>query len=420
MIRMVTPVCVSLLASLFVALVLVPMTQRPGPRGTPTRCAAAARWRAAAGGRRLVEGVDGPHVHGHARAGQRVVRGRCCASLRRRIDVGHAVAADARWRPARSPMQHVKFSSGENMGTRNFWANYPMPSDVTRPRRPRQFFRDVETSDRGGQGRVPDRRASTSASTAASPRCRCSSSRRRPASARSTRSRQEVYDKMPNQPGWVKEARFGEAERRAGQHASWSRCTATTTTRCRRPARRCRRRCCSSRGWSGCRTAAPTRCGRDELALAVDPDDDRAVRHPGRQHRQLDRLCDPRAGAAAVPERHRRPRDRGPDPLPQGGPRTARRAARVQGPEREEAGLGGAGAGADRDDGAEGRAGAGPQRQAGRGDDPARARGRRSAGDRGPAAQVHRRLPPAGRRSASTPTRRRARPTTCATTWSGR
>ncbi|MBZ5710856.1 efflux RND transporter permease subunit [Nannocystis pusilla] len=208
MIRMVTPVCVSLLASLFVALVLVPMTSALA-LGTADPLRRGGRWRA-------VLAVDAWWKAWMGRA-YTATLGRVNAwygallraSLRRRVDVVvpsllMLVATCA------IPMQHVKFSSGENMGTRNFWANYSMPSDVTTAEA-EAFFLDVERSiaEVKDEYRIAGQYIGFDGSFA---QVQVFFEPQTPGERPFNEVRQEVYDKMPNRPGWVKEARFGGAD----------------------------------------------------------------------------------------------------------------------------------------------------------------------------------------------------------------
>ncbi|MCY1013113.1 efflux RND transporter permease subunit [Nannocystis pusilla] len=209
MIRMVTPVCVSLLASLFVALVLVPMTSAmalgtPDPLRRRDR-----RWRA-------VLAVDAWWKQWMGRL-YTATLGRVNAwygallrgSLRRRIDV---VIPSLLMLAATCaiPMQHVKFSSGENMGTRNFWAYYSMPSDITKAEA-EKFFGEVERSiaEVKDQYRISGQYIGFDGSFA---QVQVFFEPQEPGERPFNEVRQEVYDKMPSRPGWVKEARFGGAD----------------------------------------------------------------------------------------------------------------------------------------------------------------------------------------------------------------
>lgn len=209
MIRMVTPVCVSLLASLFVALVLVPMTSAlalgtPDPLRRKGRrwqavLAVDAWWKAWAG--RIYDATLGKLNEWYGA----LLRG----SLRRRIDVVipsllMLVATCA------VPMQHVKFSAGGNMGTRNFWANYSMPSDVTKAEA-EKFFGELEASltTIKDEYRISGQYIGFDGSFA---QVQVFFEPQQPGERPFNEVRQEVYDKMPNRPGWVKEARFGGAD----------------------------------------------------------------------------------------------------------------------------------------------------------------------------------------------------------------
>ncbi|MEZ4450178.1 MAG: efflux RND transporter permease subunit [Nannocystaceae bacterium] len=141
MIRMVTPVCVSLLASLFVALVLVPMTSAiafgeviKAPRSRILRAVLAVDrgWKRILG--RIYDATLGRFGDLYAR----LLR----VALRRRFDVAFASVL-ALAATVAVPMQKVPFSQGEDMGARNFWVYYSMPGDTTLEEA-RDFFREVE------------------------------------------------------------------------------------------------------------------------------------------------------------------------------------------------------------------------------------------------------------------------------------
>ncbi|MFY0535008.1 efflux RND transporter permease subunit [Nannocystis pusilla] len=204
MIRMVTPVCVSLLASLFVALVLVPMTSAmalgtPDPLRWRALLAVDAWWKAWMG--RVYTATLG-RLNAWYGA---LLRG----SLRRRIDV---VIPSLLMLAATCaiPMQHVKFSSGENMGTRNFWAYYSMPSDITKAEA-EKFFGEVEKSiaEVKDEYRISGQYIGFDGSFA---QVQVFFEPQEPGERPFNEVRQEVYDKMPSRPGWVKEARFGGAD----------------------------------------------------------------------------------------------------------------------------------------------------------------------------------------------------------------
>lgn len=208
MIRMVTPVCVSLLASLFVALVLVPMVSAMALGGGPRRArggwlgavlALDAWWKGWT--ERIYAATMGRLNEWYGR----LLR----ASLRRRIDVvvpslmmlGATCAV---------PMMQVPFSSGENMGTRNFWTYYSLPSDVSKPEA-EAFFKEVEQTLDGvkEEYRISGQYIGFDGSFA---QVQVFFEPQTPGERPFNEVRQEVYDKMPNRPGWLKDARFAGAD----------------------------------------------------------------------------------------------------------------------------------------------------------------------------------------------------------------
>lgn len=209
MIRMVTPVCVSLFASLFVALVLVPMTSaialgdgRSAVRGRPWAArvlAVDAWWKARMSA--VYEATMGRL--------NRLYGSLLRAGLRRRVDV---VLLSLLMLAATCaiPMRQVRFSSGENMGTRNFWTYYSLPSDSTKEEA-EVFFREVETSlaEVKEKYRIAGQYIGFDGSLA---QVQVFFHPQEPDERPFNEVRQEVYDAMPNRPGWVKEARFAGAD----------------------------------------------------------------------------------------------------------------------------------------------------------------------------------------------------------------
>ena len=143
MVRMVTPVCVSLAASLFVALVLIPLAsatwlqdrpqleleRRTGVHGVLDRVDRA--WKRALGW--LYEQTMGRL----GRAYERLLQ----AVLRRRMDV--VVVSLLALGSMSIPAMNVSCNSGQNFGTRNVKVNYSMPSDTTLEEAD-AFFREIE------------------------------------------------------------------------------------------------------------------------------------------------------------------------------------------------------------------------------------------------------------------------------------
>ncbi len=182
MIRMVTPVCVSLIASLFVALVLVPITSaiafgevRAGPRG------------------RLNTFYS------------RLLRG----ALRRRFDVAF-IALLALAVTVAVPMQKVPFSQGESMGARNFWTYYSMPGD-TSIEEADAFYREVERviDEHKEEFNISGQYIGSDASFG---QVQIFFDKQREGEPPFSETRKKVFDLLPNRPGWNKSARFATGD----------------------------------------------------------------------------------------------------------------------------------------------------------------------------------------------------------------
>jgi HAE1 family hydrophobic/amphiphilic exporter-1 len=209
MIRMVTPVCVSLLASLFVALVLVPMTSAVAFKDTRALLSSRAwlrpvlavddawkRWMT-----RLYEATMGRinRLYG------RMLR----ASLRRRMDVVVPCLLMFMATVA-GPMMQVPFSSGESMGTRNFFAYYSVPGEVPQEEA-EAFFRELERviTDAKDEYPIDGQYIGFDGSFA---QVQVFFKPQTPGERPFKETRQAVYDLMPAPPGWTKEARFGSSD----------------------------------------------------------------------------------------------------------------------------------------------------------------------------------------------------------------
>lgn len=142
MVRMVTPVCVSLLASLFVAVVLVPLAsvtalsgdgprirRRDGLGGVLHR--ADVLWKAVL--ERAYEATFGRLNRGYARLLRRALHRRMDVVLITLFAMGSMVV----------PAMNVQCVNGENFGTRRVTVRYTMPSDTTLEEA-RVFFAGVE------------------------------------------------------------------------------------------------------------------------------------------------------------------------------------------------------------------------------------------------------------------------------------
>ena len=135
MVRMVTPVCVSLAASLFVALVLIPLSSatllKERPRGASVLDKVDAFWKGSVGW--LYDQTMGRVAKGYVRLLQ--------GCLRRRIDV--VVVSILAMASMAVPAMNVQCDSGQNFGTRNIKVHYSMPSDTTLEEA-NAFFLEVE------------------------------------------------------------------------------------------------------------------------------------------------------------------------------------------------------------------------------------------------------------------------------------
>jgi HAE1 family hydrophobic/amphiphilic exporter-1 len=209
MIRMVTPVCVSLLASLFVALALVPMASAVAFNDA-TPLLASRRWLRPIllvdqTWKRWMTTVYEASMGKVNRMYGRLLR----VSLRRRMDVVVPSLIMFLMTVA-GPMMQVPFSSGENMGTRNFFAYYSMPGDVTKEEAD-AFFHEVENTltENKDEYRIAGQYIGFDGSFA---QVQVFFEKQEEGERPFKEVRQEVYDKMPNRPGWVKEARFGGSD----------------------------------------------------------------------------------------------------------------------------------------------------------------------------------------------------------------
>ncbi|MCA9707425.1 MAG: efflux RND transporter permease subunit [Myxococcales bacterium] len=142
MVRMVTPVCVSLLASLFVAVVLVPLASVTALADGEPRLRrrdglgrllhrADAVWKAVL--ERAYEATFGRLNRGYARLLRRALRRRMDVVLVTLLALGSMVV----------PAMNVKCVNGDNFGTRRVTVRYSMPSDTTLEEA-REFFVGVE------------------------------------------------------------------------------------------------------------------------------------------------------------------------------------------------------------------------------------------------------------------------------------
>jgi len=209
MIRMITPVCVSLMASLFAALALVPIASAVAFTDA-SPLLASRRWlrpvlRVDLAWKRWTSAAYEATMGRLNRWYGRVLR----SSLRSRMNV--VVPSLLMFIvTVAGPMMMVPFAAGENMGTRNFFAYYSMPGDVTHAEAD-AFIRELEDTlaEHKSEYRLAGQYVGFDGQVAQvqvffEPQ----SAGERPFKA----VRQEVYDLMPTRAGWVKEARFGGSD----------------------------------------------------------------------------------------------------------------------------------------------------------------------------------------------------------------
>ncbi|MCA9695044.1 MAG: efflux RND transporter permease subunit, partial [Myxococcales bacterium] len=215
MIRMVTPVCVSLLASLFVALVLVPIAsafafgERKERRWHPAIAwlFTVDRWWKAALTHLYERTLGRLNVHYG-----KLIR----VSLKRRFDVVFA-AGLALALTAAIPMKQVQFAQGEDFGNRQFNAYYSMPAN-TSLEEANEFFRELEKIIEGLKDEYPINGQYIGFDEGfgqVQVFFKPAEKGERPF----PEVRQEVFDKMPVRPGWRKQARFGSSD--GGQEATF-------------------------------------------------------------------------------------------------------------------------------------------------------------------------------------------------------
>jgi HAE1 family hydrophobic/amphiphilic exporter-1 len=209
MIRMVTPVCVSLLASLFVALVLIPLaaafvldadlfgSAKPGSlRG---RLMVADKWWKDRLGR-IYDRTLGraSHVYG------RLLR----ISLRRRMDV--VMAGLVAMASLQIPAEHVSLVQEQNMGGRQVRISYTIPSHVSLDESD-SFFRELEDwfdehrheYNADGEYIQLQEGYATIQVFFAPPR---------PGDPPYREFGKQIYETLPVPPGWTKRSRLGDSD----------------------------------------------------------------------------------------------------------------------------------------------------------------------------------------------------------------
>ncbi|MEM6291671.1 MAG: efflux RND transporter permease subunit [Myxococcota bacterium] len=211
MVRMVTPVCVSLVASLFVALVLIPLSSATllANEGTEDTTRARGPWR------RRVDAVDAAWKRGVGwvyeqtigRLGRgyvRLLRG----VLRRRFDV--VVVSLLAMGSMVIPAMNVQCNSGNEFGTRNITVSYSMPSETTLDEA-NAFFKEIEAR----MAALPAEAKVEGAYIGfdeQSGRVQIFFKPPEPGERDFEEVAQEIADDLPTPPGWRKRSQFGDAD----------------------------------------------------------------------------------------------------------------------------------------------------------------------------------------------------------------
>ncbi len=207
MVRMVTPVCVSLLASLFVALVLVPLasatlltdSELGGPlRRWPRLARLDALWKSALG--RVYEATLGRLNEAYGRL-LRVV-------LRRRMDV--VVVSLLALASTAIPFMNVRCTPGEQFGTRRVEIQYSMPSDTTLDEA-NAFFLELEDilAREGDEWHVAGYWSGFDESTGT---MSVFFDKPQPGDMPFEKFAKELADRLPTKAGWRKTSKFGEGD----------------------------------------------------------------------------------------------------------------------------------------------------------------------------------------------------------------
>lgn len=208
MVRMITPVCVSLLASLFVALVLVPMASamllsdegptRPevGAWGLVVRFDRA--WKRVVG--RIYDATMGWANEAYGRLLRRV--------LRRRMDV--VVGSLLALASTALPFTKVQCASGQQFGSRRITVNYSLPSEATLAEA-NAFFLEVEdTLARIGPAHhVSGQYVGFDENSG---QVQVFFDKPAPGEPPFEQFARELADELPNRPGWKKTSQFGESD----------------------------------------------------------------------------------------------------------------------------------------------------------------------------------------------------------------
>ncbi|MBL4687956.1 MAG: efflux RND transporter permease subunit, partial [Nannocystaceae bacterium] len=209
MVRMVTPVCVSLIMSLFVAVVLVPLASvtvlredsldltRLGGFGALLN-RADVLWKA------ILERAYESTMGRLNRAYTRLLR----LSLRRRMDV--VMVALLALASAVFPMTQVRCASGENFGSRNVTVSYSMPSNTTLDEA-NAFFLEVEGMLEA-RAEALHIEGAYSGFDDSSGRIQVFFKKPQPGQPSFKSMAQAVIEIMPERPGWDMRSRFGQSD----------------------------------------------------------------------------------------------------------------------------------------------------------------------------------------------------------------
>jgi HAE1 family hydrophobic/amphiphilic exporter-1 len=203
MVRMVTPVCVSLAASLFVALVLVPMAStRILDDAVPPSWPRLRRLESAC--KRALEIAYDRTMGACNRVYARLLR----LSLRRRMDVVLMVLVAVG--STAVPFMNVRCASGSNFGTRRIQVNYSMPSDTTLEDAD-AFFRDLEgfLENAASAYRVTGQYIGFDANKGDVQIFFQPPSPDEPPFEEFSR---DLVEQLPTRPGWRKSSQFGESD----------------------------------------------------------------------------------------------------------------------------------------------------------------------------------------------------------------
>ncbi|MFV8753284.1 efflux RND transporter permease subunit [Nannocystaceae bacterium ST9] len=212
MIRMVTPVCVSLLASLFVGLILIPLAaafllerdvfQDVDPRSLRGRLMRADRWWKAKLG----------WVYDHTFGWLCAAYGRLLRlSLRRRMDVVLvSLLAMVSLAIPMNPQTGVKFELEQDMGGRQVQVEYLIPQDVTIDEAD-AFFRDLEPwlADNRAEWNIAGEFVQVEPGHAS---IQFFFDPPRDGDAPYRETGKMVIDQLPTPPGWTKRSNFGESD----------------------------------------------------------------------------------------------------------------------------------------------------------------------------------------------------------------